>query len=348
MNYEKVKRYLIFLLIGVLSLPFGAMVMFFSSGTASAAEKNKPKVVKTENQPLIKGVLGLSKDRTYYPGERINLTLILVKKNLRAWANISSLDNSFSKSANFIQADEITWKLATPILSDNLFVGEQTISIFVEDEEGNTSSQILSVILKKLPQLEITSIIASPKHFIDIKWNPIASAKGYLVEWNEQGSTVTSKRKIGASYTTTRIEDLKPGGVYNFRIWPITLSGIKGKASEAVAAIPVLKASAVAEKTSQKVAPQVTPAIGGGVSTAKPQVKSATLEKPKITPSIVPSVSPSPAPKEETKGGWNRLLVALAILIIAAGASIGGYYGYEWWQGRSKKDEPSSGSSNRW
>ncbi|MBM2821229.1 MAG: hypothetical protein HW405_989 [Candidatus Berkelbacteria bacterium] len=86
--------------------------------------------------------------------------------------------------------------------------------------------------------------------------------------------------------------------------------------------------------------------IGEGVSTQAPKVAQAP--KPNVSQSPTPQASESPS-QGSGKEGWNRLLVALALLIIAAGVAIGGYYGYEWYASKSTDGEPpESKSSNRW
>jgi len=53
-------------------------------------------------------------------------------------------------------------------------------------------------------------------------------------------------------------------------------------------------------------------------------------------------------PKKEQPRDWSRLLIALAILVIAAAAAIGGYYGYEWWANREDKPKNKSNNQSRW
>ncbi|MDZ7587158.1 MAG: hypothetical protein U0946_05340, partial [Patescibacteria group bacterium] len=98
----------------------------------------------------------------------------------------------------------------------------------------------------------------------------------------------------------------------------------------------------------------IAPSIDGEAATTKkvaevPQVTPKTTPKEEVA---TPTPTPTPSPSEEgkaTTGGWSKLLVALSILIIAAGAAIGGYYGYEWLMLKGKdKEPPEKDSSSRW
>src|SRR5690606_32762476 len=55
------------------------------------------------------------------------------------------------------------------------------------------------------------------------------------------------------------------------------------------------------------------------------------VEVPKKTEGI--NVEP-----EAEDSGWNRLFLAISILIIAAGVSICGYYGYQWWMLKNEQE----------
>lgn len=97
--------------------------------------------------------------------------------------------------------------------------------------------------------------------------------------------------------------------------------------------------------------------------TAEPNATTETATVSPVAP-VAPTVtaSPSPSPadekpadeasqegevkaiEDEQSTDWTRILVALSILIIAAGIATGGWYLYQWWLARGKKD----GKSGRW
>lgn len=123
------------------------------------------------------------------------------------------------------------------------------------------------------------------------------------------------------------------------------------------------------EEKSVEQTPTVTPAptalevipIGGvpPVFAAKETPMEEVAPAPqKIAPPT--EVAPEPLVEqgkikpEETKRptDYTRLIITLAILIVAAGAAVGGYYGYEWWLKRGPKPPqgPPSSPTNqtRW
>lgn len=96
--------------------------------------------------------------------------------------------------------------------------------------------------------------------------------------------------------------------------------------------------------TQQVVSPRITPQAASIVALGKMSAVSS-VEPPKVQPNSSPS-SVAEVPKT---GGWSKILVALSILIIAAGAAIGGYYGYEWLINRAHSEEPPGpASGSRW
>ena len=165
-------------------------------------------------------------------------------------------------------------------------------------------------------------------------------AQKYLVQWNAQGKTTFHLQVVEVANIT--LENLTPGTVYEIEITPIVADGSLGQPQKMT--LKTLGTAPVQEVASIQ-ANKITPAIGGGVSTAAEQVKGKETKKEE------PAAQESPKPAETTKSGWNRILVALAILIIAAGAAIGGYYGYEWYAKKAEEEPPTSGeskSSSRW
>ncbi len=120
----------------------------------------------------------------------------------------------------------------------------------------------------------------------------------------------------------------------------------------------VSKASGVQISTIKKTEPVAT------ISNSKPVVNNVSpvsnLKKKAIdnaakTEKISNNPEPekTPAPVSRPARNWNHLLVAISILIIATGAAIGGYYGYEAWSSKPKEiaekpKEKEKKSSSRW
>lgn len=122
---------------------------------------------------------------------------------------------------------------------------------------------------------------------------------------------------------------------YNYKLKAIDQAGLKSKS---------IKTSATV--TAPLVKKEITPAIDEGMAVvALPKKVEAKAEKVEPTQET-PVVTGEPSPVKN----WNRLFVAISILIIAAGAAIAGYYGYEWWMARREpeKEPREKKTSNRW
>lgn len=348
--YKIIQKLLIYVGVVFLILPVSFFLMFLSVPKAKAAEaKNVPsktkEIVKEEisQPPILKVVKGFHSDRIYCVGERIQATFIFEGKvDLKVWANIGNLDATFPATTNLTWSGG-AWILSTPELTDNLNLGSQAVTIGAKNSDGQTFLNF-EVFLKekeKIP-LAIKSVIGENQ--ISLYWNPQKYEHQYLVEWRLKNSwQVKAKVITGHSIVLTNLE---PGSVYEIEITSISKVGKLENYQKAIFETlgqPFRKEVAA---TKAEVSPpkEITPAIGGGVATVAPEVKMAQ----KLPDQVQPTEEESPKAEEETEAvGWNRLLVALAILVIAAGAAIGGYYGYEWWA-KSKEEPPKSKSSSRW
>lgn len=197
----------------------------------------------------------------------------------------------------------------------------------------------------KLTQLKVKSGVKTNE--IDLVWNPQKLATKFLVQWGIEG-----QRNIFLKVTTKDrvvLSNLLPNTNYEIKVSAFDIKGrqiAEKSLSLKTLAAPRVKAVAGVQTSTIQVTPQVTPSIGTGASTRTSQVTPKTAKVSSPAPS--PSPQESNAPKEKEKTGWSRILVALAILIVAAGAAIGGYYGYEWYAGRHEDGDSSDSKSSRW
>lgn len=128
--------------------------------------------------------------------------------------------------------------------------------------------------------------------------------------------------------------DVKNNNIYVYKLKAIDRAGLKSKAVK----IPV-------QITDLNGVKRIQPTIGTGATTKVAEIPASQAETIKPAPIEEPGESPSEPPVKN----WNRLFIALSILIIAAGAAIAGYYGYEWWMSRQdSSSEPRDKKSDRW
>ena len=346
---QLIKNFLIYLVIVALLMPASLFLMIVSASPAQAADRltaeekralivdqsaSKTKIAEEPVlMPEIKAIKGLKAN--YEIGENIFATVVFTGKVFKAWAKIDALDPSFSEILTLRSQGNGGWQLATPKLTPNLNLGDQIISLAAESPEGVSFFEIPVGLVKKEIKLSSKKIIGEEQIFL--AFNPVKGATKYLASWNVQEESRFYLQVLEENQLL--IENLQPGTVYELEISAIGEEGELGLPEKFVfrtlGEAPVREIAGVTKK-------EVTPAIGGGVSTS--QVAQRPTEE--VTP------TPEESPKEEESepaGGWSRVLVALAILIIAAGAAIGGYYGYEWYAGRARDNEPPEAkSSSRW
>lgn len=146
------------------------------------------------------------------------------------------------------------------------------------------------------------------------------------------------------SYTD---KSVKVGKTYVYKVVAIDKAGLESDGAQLVVKIvePVIAAKVENSSVATiKVAtlPARIQQIGQGSSVVA-QVKPIVEKTVEVTPS---TNSQTVTPVRN----WSRLLVAIVILLVAAGAAIGGYYAYEWWTNRTQvQDKPKEKKTNsRW
>jgi len=277
--------------------------------------------------PVIKGLDNL-KEVSYAQGQSIVIRFS-GEAGSDTWANIGALDESFPQKIRVNLVDNGLLELRTPKLTNALISGRHSIKISAKDMAGNWLIKEIPVNLNAPSRPEIVYIKVDNYGSIYPVWNSMKNAQQYKVEWREVGGNAESQKIVDGRYTSTKIYGLNPGTNYEVKLTAIYFDGQISPIAKSIVKTPGEKpAKMVLAAAETKTASTITPAIGEGIATAKP-VKQVQAQE---------TAKPAEKAKEEgtTKGGWNRLLVALSILIIAAGIAVGGYYGYEWMQTKSK------------
>jgi len=286
--------------------------------------------------PVVKGLDNL-KEANYAQGQSIMMRFS-AEAGLETWANIGVLDGSFPQKIRVNYVDGGLLELRTPKLTNALIPGKHLIKVSAKDTAGNWLIKEIPVNLIAPPKPEILYIKVDNFGSIYPVWQPMKNAKQYKVEWREKGGNDESQKIVDGRYTSTKIYGLNPGTDYEVKLTTIYFDGQVSPVAKSIVKTPGTKPVQMVSASEVQATPKITPAIGEGISTTK-------VSKQVITPE---AAKPAESKKEEgtTKGGWNRLLVALSILIIAAGIAVGGYYGYEWIQQRGK--DTDTPSKDRW
>jgi len=287
--------------------------------------------------PVIKGLDNL-KEANYAQGQSIVIRFS-GESGMETLANIGILDESFPEKVKVTYVDDGLLELRTPKLTNTLNPGEHLIKISARDMTGNIIVKEIPVNLIPSPAPKIIYIKVDSFGSIYPVWYSMKNVKQYQVSWQEIGTKEGSSKIVDGRYTSTKIYGLQPGTDYEVRVTAIFFDEQVSPKAKGLVKTPGEKPAEIASTSEVQASPKITPAIGEGISTAKKASKQ--VETPE-------AAKPAEEKKEEgtTKGGWNRLLVALSILIIAAGIAVGGYYGYEWMQAKSK--DTDTPSKDRW
>lgn len=216
--------------------------------------------------------------------------------------------------------------------------GENTLYYYSTDSEGVKEAIKSQIIKVDYTRPESSTIIASgSRSEVRLSWENNPNIVSYRIAKNYK-----ELAKVESIPPFFIDKDVEVGETYNYKLKAISQAGLKSKA---------IKTSV---KVSSEPAETIKPMISEQAATivAAPSQKVGSLLDGKggvvaIGNDVKPPIVDNPSSPAKN---WNRLFIALSILIIAAGAAIAGYYGYEWWMSkRDNEGEPrDKKTNNRW
>lgn len=228
--------------------------------------------------------------------------------------------------------------------------GENTL-YYYSVSRGGTKEAIKSKVIKVDYLKPVIKSIESDatNGNVELSFTSDSPVDHYLVYKKIESKYAFTGQTSTDAFTDTKV---KVGQSYKYLVTAIDPAGLKSKKlSVSTSMVNPEIVQAVVPVTSSNT--QVKPTILQGVATVSPLVKQQIETAPKteiINPS--PSVQQTSEPTQSSRPvhNWNRLLVAISILVIAAGVAIGGYYGYEHWLNRKTVEEkPKEKKTNsRW
>lgn len=275
--------------------------------------------------------------------------------------------------------DNEPWEAFQSTVTRNLIDkdGLQTIAARVRDRAGNLSAIVMNTTTLTRPAPITTTtdtVIAAPisatsstvGNTITITWPSVTNAVAYLIRYSD-GKTlfgpirttdtflvignVPSNEKLAfevAAVSTT-------GSISGFtKVFPpelqpkVTLVQAPDGTTTVVTTQPAEQSTT--NQTTEQATTEELP-TGGPEESVAPAPTSTVSPSPSPSPEATPSVSPSPS--GEVRGGetdegpdWSRIIVALSILVIAAGVATGGWYLYQWWT--TRPTDKGKGKGGRW
>lgn len=356
------QRLAIYGLIMIIGIPLSLLFVGSASAKGSQTVNKKTAVetkIPTEKTTSITKTIaflgaptGLAKGSTYVVGQPVSFKVKISGDPKKVWTNLGEIDPELSWNIYLQNFGDGIWYLKTPKLSTSLILGSHILKIYAQGDNGEIVNTQVKMTFVQLEKVSIVSYKVTGENNAVIDWNPIKWADLYEVNWQIVGGENIVTKSIITKEHSVMLSELLPGTSY-----VVTIQGLRGDVQgpsqkvtfKTFGEAPIKEIMGTTDQSSR--ASSITPQIAQGVSTSNKQVaQSAPKLNEQIKPETTASPSPSPSPKDDGKtGNWNKLLVAISILIIAAGAAIGGYYGYEWLVMRSKDEEPPKPKSNsRW
>lgn len=258
--------------------------------------------------------------------------------------------------------DNEPWETFSSEFTRNLMnkEGLQAVVVRVSDKAGNISDVASTTTTLEFgtiaaPVMPVSSTTTSTSgNMVTITWAAVPNAAGYLIRYND-GQTLYGP--LTTTGTSIVISNLDPKKTYRFEVATVSNAGAVTAFTKVLppelTPAPVRTIATVASPTpSETVVPETaadtSPARSNTGTTTPTASPSAS---PETTISPAPSLSPTGDVKSDTDNrqpDWTKVIVALSILIIAAGVATGGWYLYQWWTSQPKDKEKKNGKGGRW
>lgn len=289
----------------------------------------------------------------YTDGQKIRIDINYNKIGLKVTADLSKIDSRFSSTYPVRDNKTGTYTLITPEISGETvnFSSAIEIPFVAKDSSGRTFASVSSYkVTLKPKQIKAGAKIVAPVRLsaqgkdktVTIWWSRIYNAKYILIKFTDQEK---NQRLVVAPKSSTgkTITNLENGIAYDFYVAGVSSNGSVGEFKK-ITASPV--GPKVEKKpTEAKVKAETPKAIDkSAANQTKVEQNQNTNTVNQTKNDKKPFINFS-----KIKFDWVRFFLALAILLVATGITIGGYYAYESYLNRkttkkSSKKEPQ----NRW
>lgn len=179
---------------------------------------------------------------------------------------------------------------------------------------------------------------------VQLSWELVSDAASYTV------TRVDTAMSRNVGNVSSLLDDTTlRGNTYTYEVTATDSAGNISAPGAVTVSVPNITVSSVPCTTA------VHHKIKKAIATGANSQSTISQETPSTTVSPqVQGTNDTNNPATDTSSSnkdWSRLLLALSILVIAAGVAIGGYYGYEWWMEKRGGNTPKSSppkSKSRW
>lgn len=171
---------------------------------------------------------------------------------------------------------------------------------------------------------------------VSLSWSAVSDAASYQVRYRKAtaASAAYTVVTLPASLTSTKVINLENDISYEFGIAARDSHG-NTSSFTTMTATPATPAPTASQVTAPKVL------AAGGPSSLQPTV-TRVVREPSPTASPTPGVTPAARPESDQTESRDlgRLLVTLAIILIAIGATLAGFYGWQWFEQHTARPLP--------
>jgi hypothetical protein len=332
---------------------------------AQAKTSHSPKIVQ-DGYIATPTFFSPDKSDVYYDGDRITIIADYGQSGLNVTADMSVVDSQLSEITPVIDRGDGTYKLKSLRLSGtSLIIGQDIAICFTaQDEAGHlekTSSTYL-VTIKLRPtnggsnlQAPVSLTVVPGNTQVQIFWSEIPGAKKIVISFKDENN-IARQLEVSKKYGDAVIHNLKNGFTYTFYVAGMDKHGLIGpaKSIQGTPMAPVVQITTTTVVASAETSSNViTPTISLTAASTQKTVAQAAPTKEEVTPpsQIAQTNLQNQNTTTSQTRNWSKWLLAISILIIAAGASVGGYYGYEWYMAK-KEEKPTKPqgprSKSRW
>jgi len=339
----------------------GVIFLVEACGTLKAQAKTSHSLKIVQDEAIATPTFfSPDKSDVYYDGSKITIIARYNQPGLNVTADMSVVDGQLSKITPVADRDDGTYKLKSLRLSGTSLIEGSDIAICftAQDEAGHLEKTYSTYLVTiKLRPTNGGSNLEAPASLtvvpgntqIQIFWSEIPGAKKIVISFKDENN-IERQLIVSKKYGDAVIRNLKNGFTYTFYVAGMDKHGLIGPAKSVqgtpVAPVITPQVSAVTTGTTTTIAPAISTKAA---TTKKLATKAPQKEEVKPASQIAQGNPQNENSASETRN-WSKWLLAISILIIAAGTSVGGYYGYEWYSHR--KEEPSKPqgprSKSRW
>ena len=225
--------------------------------------------------------------------------------------------------------------------------GDHTLYYYSDDGNGfpeALQSETFKVDTQS-PAIPIVNIIVNDNGKVQLSWQIIPDAANFQIF--RDGIKIAT-----LSGSATNFDDLiaTDGTIYSYFVVVFDQAGNMVQSQILTAKVVIITTPTVVSENPKvtEIKPAVVKSISTGASTSVSQVTPEPVVTPEVQGEAQVINTPNNAEsKPEESRNWNKLLLIISILIIAAGVATGGYYGYEWYMNRKDEEVGDNKSKNK-